>query len=126
MPKLWSSGSRNLVRIRNFLDGPAYQALHNESLFPVCDEDILLLRDNAPPHKAGSTIPFLEENGIMVVNDWPPHSPDLNVFEKVWKMLGDKREGKEFTNLNDLWSFLEKELYPISDSYIQKLFESIP
>ena len=50
---------------------------------------------------------FLEENGIMVVNDWQPHSFDLNVIENVWKMLGDKREGKEFMNLNDLWSFLK-------------------
>ena len=62
----------------------------------------------------------------MVVNDWPPHSPDLEVIENVWKMLGDKQEGEEFTNLNDLWSFLEKEFYSIPDSYIQKLFESIP
>ena len=69
---------------------------------------------------------FLEENGIMVLNDWPPHSPDLKVIENVWKVLGDKQEGEEFTNLNDLWSFLEKEFYSIPDNYIQKLFESIP
>ena len=99
---IWSSGFRILVRISNSLDGPAYQAHHNENLLPIWDEDFLLLQDNAPPHKAASTMSFLEENGIMVVNDWTPHSPDLNVIENVWKMLGDMREGKEFTNLNDL------------------------
>ena len=112
----------DLVRIRNSLDGPAYQALLNENLLPVWYEDFLLLQDNAPPHKPASTVSFLEENGIMVVNDWPPHSPDVNVIESVWKLLGDKQEGKEFTNLNDL----KKEFYSILDSYIQKLFELIP
>ena len=68
---------------------------------------------------------FLEESGIMVVIDWPPHSPDMNVIENVLKMLSDNREGKEFTNLNDVWSFLEKNFYSILDSYNQKLFESI-
>ena len=59
---------------------------------------------------------FLEENGIMVVNDWSPHSPDLNVIEDVWMMLGDKQEGMAFTNLNDLWSFSEKEFFSVPDS----------
>ena len=62
----------------------------------------------------------------MVADDWPPHSPNLNVIENVWKMLGDKHEGTEFTNFNDLWSFSENEFYSIPDSYIQNVFESIP
>ena len=114
-----------LARIRNSLDEPAYQALLNEMLLPIWDEDFLLLQDNAPPHKAVLTMSSLEENGITVVNDWPSHSPDMNVIEDLWNMLSDKWNGKEFTNSND-WSFLEKELHSIPESYIQKLFECIP
>ena len=51
---IWSSGFRILNRIRNSLDGPAYQALLNENLLPIWDEDFLLLQNNAPPHKAPS------------------------------------------------------------------------
>ena len=113
--KIWSSDFRILVITRNSLDGPAYQALINQNLFPICDEDFFLLQDNAPPHKSASTMSFLEENDIMLVlvNDWPPHLPDLNVIENVSNMLGDKREGKEFTHLNALWSFSEKQFYLI-------------
>ena len=108
------------------LDGPAFQAVLNENLLPIWDDNFLLLQDNAPPHEAASTMSFLEENGIIVVNDWPPHSPDLSIIENVWKMLGDKRRAKKFTNLNDLRSFSEKEFYSIPESNIQKVFESIP
>ena len=89
------------------LAGPAYQAILNENSLPIWDEDFVLLQDNALLLKAASTMSFLKENGIMVVNDWPLHSLDLNVIENVWKMLSNKREGKKFTSLNDLWSFLE-------------------
>ena len=123
---IWSSGFQIFVRIRNSLDGPAYQALLNENLLPIWGEDFLLLQDNALPYKAASTMSFLGENGIMVVNDWAPHPSDLNVIENVWKMLSDKREGKEFSNSNNLWSSSGKEFHSIPDSYIQKRFEPIP
>ena len=61
----WSWGFRILVRIRNSVEGPAYQALLN--MLPICDEDFLMLQDNLPPHKAASTMSFLEENGVFVV-----------------------------------------------------------
>ena len=53
---IWSSGFRILVRIRNSLEGPVYQALLDENLLLIWDEDFLQLQDNALPHSFNNAI----------------------------------------------------------------------
>jgi transposase len=42
----------------------------------------LTLHDNAPLHKAQTTIKFLQDNRVDIL-DWPAFSPDLNPIEKL-------------------------------------------
>lgn len=61
-----------------------------------------LVQDNAPAHAAKSTRAELSER-LIIVEDWPPFSPDLNPIETCWcwmKDYQDKKWGDEFCSLD--------------------------
>lgn len=47
----------------------------------------IFMQDNARPHTAKSTLAFLRENGVRVLDGWPPYSPHLNPIERVWALM---------------------------------------
>lgn len=48
-----------------------------------------LQQDGAACHTAGSTLRYLEEKGIRVLQS-PPRSPDLNVIETLWAIMAPR------------------------------------
>lgn len=48
-----------------------------------------LVMDNAPAHKAKSTLQFIRDHDIPWLSDFPPQAPDLNIIENAWAMLKD-------------------------------------
>ena len=53
----------------------------------------IFMQDNVPCHKANSVTTFLTDEGISVMN-WPPQSPDLNLIENTWKIVGERAQAK--------------------------------
>ena len=51
---------------------------------------------------------------------WPPQSPDLNLIEHVWDMLGTLLDDKKPRNLRELESRLIEEGKNISVIGVQK------
>ena len=44
------------------------------------------MQDNAPIHTAKKVTDWFKERGILVL-DWAPYSPDLNLIKHVWAWI---------------------------------------
>ena len=67
------------------VDSQYYQSILNENYLPFHQQGFILMQDNATPHTSQSTLKFLEDKNIDVL-EWAPHSPDCNPIEHL---LGD-------------------------------------
>ena len=43
-----------------------------------------LQQDNAPAHNSILSKTWFSENGLEILENWPPNSPDINIIENVW------------------------------------------
>ena len=81
------------------------------------------MKDNAPCHKAKTVLSFLKVEGIAVMK-WPPHSPDMNPIENVWKIIGEKAQSRNPQNIDDLLEFLKEEWESITTTFCKNLIGS--
>ena len=74
-------------------DAPLYVETLKCCFEPYCQgaAKTTLVQDNAPSHKAKSTLKYFgEQDKFTVLHNWPPRSPDLNVIENMWGWLSGK------------------------------------
>ena len=100
------------------------KSLHNilaSHLLPHMYLGEVLQQDNAPAHKSAETSTWFLENGVDVLENWPPNSPDLNIIENLWSILKGRVAKRHPKTLEDLETFALEEFYAIPDEYVQKL-----
>ena len=106
-----------------------------EGLLPIWPpEGGQFQQDNARIHTSKKTIKWLEEHQIDTIR-WPPHSPDLNPIEHVWKAMKELLH-KRYPNLyllNDsevnrsfLYGCLVEVWNEVAQEAIVNLIESLP
>ncbi len=84
-------------------------------------------QDGVPAHTALFTKEYFMEEDMLVM-DWPPKSPDMNIIENVWSILARRvyQGGRVFDDVDDLKECLLYERERLSITEIRNLIESVP
>ena len=77
-----------------------------------------LQQDNAPAHDSILSKTWFSENGLEILENWPPNSPDINIMENVWSLLKKSVFQRHPKNIEELWAFCQEELERIPLEYI--------
>ena len=119
-----------LAFIDNRINAKGYQhLLSSKSLSfgeSIGGPEWVFQQDNAPIHKAGSTLDFLRTHGIQVL-DWPACSPDLNPMENVWRLLVKLiyNNVRQYRSVQDLKTAIMEACDKIEPVVLQKLIDSM-
>ena len=72
--------------------------------------------DNSPVHKSRLVKEFMNMSQINVLS-WPAKSPDINIFEDVWRILSDMvDDGPQFNNKDELTKKLNESISSINSN----------
>jgi hypothetical protein len=103
-----ATGPGPLVFVEGHIDAQKYIALLRGHLIPFMDSiplsrrfHTLFHQDNTPPHRAQSTLKYLQSEDIRVPV-WPALSPDINPIEHVWALMKKQVRKQNPTNMNML------------------------
>lgn len=95
------NGPGPIVVFRGSMDSSKYCKILEEHVFPFAWSMQWFQQDNAPPHKAKSTLDRFQEAGVRLL-EWPPYSPDANCIENIWALLKQKVKEQRATNMAEL------------------------
>ena len=115
------------------LSAEGYQDILKKALIPVASklfEDEKggweFQQDKATSHTAKSTMRFLEEKGIAVVEGWPTKGDDINPMENLWAILDERLENKKFNSKKSMEKAVSAVWKEVDDALLNSLIESIP
>lgn len=84
--------------------------------------------DNAPNHRSVATKRWIQDQGIVVLEDWPAQSPDLNPIEHLWHHLKFKLSAyeKKAKGVHELWERCDKEWNTFTEDECRRYIDSMP
>ncbi|GFV63322.1 transposable element Tcb1 transposase [Trichonephila clavipes] len=113
--------------IWQLLPKETHGAQHQTCLVSSLQLPVLFMDDNTRPHRANFVDECLQSEDITRM-DWPAYSPDLNLIEHVWDMLGRRIAARQPppTCLPELRRALFGEWCNIPQDQIDNLILSMP
>ena len=85
----------------------------------------IVLNKMEPYVTSASSISFLENHRICLLNDWPAQSSYLNIIESLCLELKSLVVKKTYLDIDALWISCREEWDDISTTDTQKLYRSI-
>jgi hypothetical protein len=114
--------------IKSIMDRFIYVDIMQNTMLPYAEEEMplrwIFQQDNDPKHTSKLAKKWFDDNKVTVM-EWPAQSPDLNPIENLW---GDIKKGVSVanpTNINDLWSVIERTWAAIPSERCQSLVNSM-
>ena len=74
------------------------------------------MQNNAPCHKAKTSVSWFERNKIKCL-DWPPTSPDLNPIKNIWSDIDRKLCKVQTSSIANLQAEIEKLWKDLDQNY---------
>ena len=118
-------GRKCLQKVCGTINSIKYLQTLQENLLPEMFLGEKLQQDNAPAHNSILSKTWFSENGLEILENWPPNSPDINIIENVWSLLKKRVFQRHPKNIEELWPFCQEEFESIPLEYIQNLYSSI-
>lgn len=122
------AGTLSLEFVSGTINSLKYQEILNTCLLPHFNKTKhIFQQDNARPHASKSTIEWLNENNVKVL-EWPPYSPDINLIENVWAEMAKKVycDSITYESIDNLKAAIRQSWSSISYDLIKSLYESLP
>ena len=95
-----------------------------EEMFGEPQPNFIFQQDNAPPHTAGDTIRWLEQQPCQHLQ-WPANSPDFRIIETVWGNIMTKLRSDPPLTVPDLRNRVRQHWNEITPQYLQRLYNTI-
>lgn len=80
-----------------------------------------LQQDGARAHTAKQTLAFLKQEGVRVLPEWPPNSPDLSWIENLWGIVDNKLRKQNYANFDEFREALRRIWNDIPVTTLQNL-----
>lgn len=118
-------GYTDLHIVTESINATRYVNILDSKMLPFMEEEMPLRGAIFQQDNARTTLQWFSDNKIDVLL-WPACSPDLNIIENVWKMLGDRVAKRKPETVEELKDVLKEEWIALPIETLHKLFESIP
>ena len=85
-------------------------------------------QDNDPKHTSNVVKNWLEEEEILMLDPWPPNSPNLNPIENLWHQLKvHVGRNKQLKTIQQLKQEIEKVWHEFNEKseYLENLIRSM-
>ena len=80
-------GRKCLQKVCGTINSIKYLQILQESLLLEMFLGEKLQQDNAHARNSIFSKTRFSENGLEILENWPPNSPDINIIENVWSLL---------------------------------------
>ena len=125
---VWYFGRSTLCFTNEKINATKYQKILTDHLLPSMPSGARyqFQQDNAPCHKAKTTIEWLSTYAVPVLPNWPPYSPDLNPIESVWSWMTNYVKDKQPTSTPELKAAIQHAWDDIPQTVIQAYIDKVP
>lgn len=121
-----ATGMLPVIFITTRMDSADYQQLLEENLLPYWVDTYMFLHDNAPIHASRSTVNWLADKQISVINH-PPCSPDLNPIENLFGIIVRDiyEDGRQYQTVDELKNAIVEAFRRVNVNLLSTLAESM-